>query len=399
MPSPEEAQELVVLIRPGPVIYFPGPDGTIIGFDADCCGSSPPSRAAAPLRGRRHPAADVEPMAAARRTSAPADCLAPRESPAQPRARTQARADPGRRDPAGDSAARCCGAPATARSNCTLIYNRDGYKPAGWQRLDGETVAYVDGAGSPPRSPPCAPRIRASHFRALELPSPAGLIAQVSDGTIDYAIVGSLAAAAARNVYSITRSHFPLGSSASSHGRSRRSFRALRDDLDRFLARDAARRHASSGSPSATCRTRGQFQRIDAGAFQESIRTELPQWTPLFHDAQEKTGIEWRLLAAIAYQESKWDPDATSETGVRGLMQITEDTARHLGVGDRLDPRQTCSARRAICATSRPSCRRASPSPTAPGSRWPRSTSASGISRTPGCWRRSRSSIRTTGAT
>ena len=67
----------------------------------------------------------------------------------------------------------------------------------------------------------------------------------------------------------------------------------------------------------------------------------LPQWKALFHDAQEHTGIEWRLLAAIAYQESKWDPDATSETGVRGFMQITEETARHLGITDRLDPAQS----------------------------------------------------------
>ena len=79
---------------------------------------------------------------------------------------------------------------------------------------------------------------------------------------------------------------------------------------------------------------------------------------PLFHDAQEKTGIEWRLLAAIAYQESQWDPAATSETGVRGIMQITEDTARHLGVSDLLDPGAERRSRpRATCATSRPSCR------------------------------------------
>ena len=56
-------------------------------------------------------------------------------------------------------------------------------------------------------------------------------------------------------------------------------------------------------------------------------------------EAQAKSGIEWRLLAAIAYQESQWDPGATSETGVRGLMQLTEDTARALGVADRLDPK------------------------------------------------------------
>jgi len=70
----------------------------------------------------------------------------------------------------------------------------------------------------------------------------------------------------------------------------------------------------------------------------------LPQYQSLFHDGQEKSGIEWRLLAAIAYQESQWDPTATSATGVRGIMQITEDTAKHLGIRDLLDPAQNVVA-------------------------------------------------------
>jgi membrane-bound lytic murein transglycosylase F len=73
--------------------------------------------------------------------------------------------------------------------------------------------------------------------------------------------------------------------------------------------------------------------------FRERIRDVLPDYRKLFFEAQEVTGVEWRLLAAIAYQESQWDRLATSETGVRGLMQLTEETARHLGVADRLDPR------------------------------------------------------------
>ena len=64
----------------------------------------------------------------------------------------------------------------------------------------------------------------------------------------------------------------------------------------------------------------------------------------MFVAAQQATGIDWRLLAAVAYQESQWDPGATSETGVRGFMQLTEDTARHLGVADRTDPRQSVIA-------------------------------------------------------
>ena len=80
-----------------------------------------------------------------------------------------------------------------------------------------------------------------------------------------------------------------------------------------------------------------QMPRLDAGVFQQRMKSVLPQYRPLFQHAQEATGIEWRLLAAIAYQESQWDTQATSETGVRGLMQLTEDTARHLGVVDRMD--------------------------------------------------------------
>ena len=51
-----------------------------------------------------------------------------------------------------------------------------------------------------------------------------------------------------------------------------------------------------------------------------------------------------RLIAAIAYQESHWNPQATSETNVRGMMMLTEDTAKRLRVRDRLDARQSIGA-------------------------------------------------------
>ena len=44
------------------------------------------------------------------------------------------------------------------------------------------------------------------------------------------------------------------------------------------------------------------------------------------------------LLAALAYQESHWDPQATSQTGVRGIMMLTQNTAESLGVDNRLNP-------------------------------------------------------------
>jgi membrane-bound lytic murein transglycosylase F len=51
--------------------------------------------------------------------------------------------------------------------------------------------------------------------------------------------------------------------------------------------------------------------------------------------------MDWRLLAAIGYQESHWNPDASSYTGVRGVMMLTRRTANQLGVSDRLNPEQS----------------------------------------------------------
>ena len=91
----------------------------------------------------------------------------------------------------------------------------------------------------------------------------------------------------------------------------------------------------------------GHIRRLrtrDIQFFLEHVRTRLPEFRHAFHDAQEITGIDWRLIAAIAYQESKWDPLATSFTNVRGMMMLTEDTADRLGVTNRLDARQSILA-------------------------------------------------------
>ncbi len=72
------------------------------------------------------------------------------------------------------------------------------------------------------------------------------------------------------------------------------------------------------------------------------LRTErLPALKGFFLQAERQTGIDWRLLAALAYQESQWDTHARSFTSVRGIMMLTEQTADHLGVVDRTDPRES----------------------------------------------------------
>ncbi len=91
----------------------------------------------------------------------------------------------------------------------------------------------------------------------------------------------------------------------------------------------------------------GHIQRLtqaDVSAFLERRLSVLPQYRSTFQEAQELTGIDWRLLAALGFQESHWNPLATSPTGVRGLMMLTSETADRLDVSDRLDPRQNILA-------------------------------------------------------
>lgn len=85
-----------------------------------------------------------------------------------------------------------------------------------------------------------------------------------------------------------------------------------------------------------------RFDYVDTRSYLESIETVLPKYAPLFE--KYKGDLDWRLLAAIAYQESHWIPDATSPTGVRGMMMLTKATADRMKISDRLDPEQSIKA-------------------------------------------------------
>ncbi|OBT16831.1 lytic transglycosylase F [Vibrio sp. UCD-FRSSP16_10] len=81
------------------------------------------------------------------------------------------------------------------------------------------------------------------------------------------------------------------------------------------------------------------FDYVDTRAFVRALDSKLPKWEPLF---QQYAGeFDWRLVAALAYQESHWNPKAKSPTGVRGMMMLTLPTAKIVGVKDRLDPEQS----------------------------------------------------------
>ncbi len=79
------------------------------------------------------------------------------------------------------------------------------------------------------------------------------------------------------------------------------------------------------------------FDYVDMRKFLRRIKQRLPEFQSFFEDAGERENISWSLLAAQAYQESHWRPNAKSPTGVRGMMMLTLNTAKSLGVKNRLD--------------------------------------------------------------
>ncbi|MFW7523848.1 membrane-bound lytic murein transglycosylase MltF [Vibrio ostreicida] len=83
----------------------------------------------------------------------------------------------------------------------------------------------------------------------------------------------------------------------------------------------------------------GTFDYVDTRAFIRALDSTLPQWSPLFKEYSDE--FDWRLVAALAYQESHWNPLAKSPTGVRGMMMLTLPTAKSVGVTNRLDPQQS----------------------------------------------------------
>ncbi len=88
----------------------------------------------------------------------------------------------------------------------------------------------------------------------------------------------------------------------------------------------------------------GHMQRMSgfsARYFRQHIGERLPALEEYFKQAGKDTKQDWQFLAAIGYQESRWDPKAVSHTGVKGIMMLTLGTARDLGIKNREDPQQS----------------------------------------------------------
>ena len=86
------------------------------------------------------------------------------------------------------------------------------------------------------------------------------------------------------------------------------------------------------------------FDYFDVKKFHERINTRLPKYKDVIQREAKKHGLDWLLVTAVIYQQSHFNPDARSFTNVRGLMQVTLDTAEEMGIDNRLNPHQSIKA-------------------------------------------------------
>ena len=83
------------------------------------------------------------------------------------------------------------------------------------------------------------------------------------------------------------------------------------------------------------------FDYVGTRVYQRHIQARLPDYQPYFEKAGKDNDLQWILLAAMSYQESHWNEQAISPTGVRGLMMLTIATAKYIGVNNRVEPHQS----------------------------------------------------------
>lgn len=78
--------------------------------------------------------------------------------------------------------------------------------------------------------------------------------------------------------------------------------------------------------------------------FRSRQREVLSPYDSLIRASADSIDVDWRLLAAIIYKESRFHIEARSYRGASGLMQMMPSTAEHYGVSDPLDPESNIQA-------------------------------------------------------
>ncbi len=224
-----------------------------------------------------------------------------------------------------------------------VVYAHNGVRPRDTLQLESARLAVR--AGSPQER--VLERLKstvAPHLTWVQTaPSSADPVEDVDSGQADYAISDAREFSFAHHLYPNVLVGFALPQSRPAQWIVRRGVPQLLTAVNSFFSVLGTSGRLTGMLQESSGDTRS-FAYEESREFQGNVTARLPLYHAWFEQAAAQTGVDWRLLAAIGYQESKWDPHAQSGDGARGVMMLTADTARAMGIKDRSSPQQSIYA-------------------------------------------------------
>lgn len=222
-----------------------------------------------------------------------------------------------------------------------LIFHTSDERPASVEDLVGKNILVLHGSS------------HAERLRELQKQHPAltweerhdvemlDLLEMVHNRKIDYAVVDS-------NAFDLNSAVYPKAKVAFNISEPEPLAWAFPKSKDASLL-DAANEFLTTMEQSGALtdmRERfysrsGEIGYADALVFARRVEERLPLWRDKIKTAAEEHELDWLLMAALAYQESHWNPKAVSPTGVRGFMMLTLNTAKEMEIKNRLNPDQS----------------------------------------------------------
>ena len=225
-----------------------------------------------------------------------------------------------------------------------VVFNLDQKKPKGINDLLGKKLVVVAGTSNINPLKQAQLKFPTLTWTETKVHDTEELLAQVAAGEIDYVVADS-------HIVKLSQIFHPEIAVGFDLGRPEYLGWAFPKDGDAWLYKKSIQFFAKIQREGTLKRLQDRYyghlerlEQADVIHFLAKMNKVLPKYRDLYYEAQDITGIDWRLLAALGYQESKWDPFATSPTNVRGIMMLTEITADEMGVDDRLDPKQSIIA-------------------------------------------------------
>lgn len=167
------------------------------------------------------------------------------------------------------------------------------------------------------------------------------LLERVAEGKADYTLVDSNLFAIFQRFHPELRIAFNMtDGDALAWAFQQRGDRSLIDEAAAYLAEI----RASGQLAQVMDRYYGHKQTFDYAGTRKFMRDYaqlLPRYRQAFQAAATRADLDWRLIAAVGYQESHWDPSAISPKGAQGIMMLTPDTAELMSVEDPMDADQS----------------------------------------------------------